>query len=133
MTEDPSQEATGSSAGEQVSPAEGPIAPDRLPDTHPATTPQPSDPPDSEWYNGGDEASQGGTKPPIKEKQLSLEDRQYRLAVMLIALYAAGNICLGAGWLLGFENIAIMSAIVGNIGTLVAAVVAFYFAEPKNR
>lgn len=61
------------------------------------------------------------------------EDRQYFLAVMLIILYAAGNGCLAVGWFLGVKEIATMAAIVGNIGTLVAAVVAFYFAEPKGR
>ena len=57
--------------------------------------------------------------------------RQYVVALSLIGLYAAANVVLGIGWFLGIEDVAIMAAAVGNIGTLVAAVVAFYFAETK--
>ena len=85
------------------------------------------------WFSNNESPQSGVPKVARKARLPRLEDRQYFLAVMLIILYAAGNGCLAVGWFMGIEEIATMAAIVGNIGTLVAAVVAFYFAEPKRR
>lgn len=126
MTESP--EGAGVPAGEESAPAGIPAVPEKT------DTPHTHSPELQTWFLN-DEPPKNGIpqRAESTRKVPRFEDRQYFLAVMLIVLYAAGNACLAIGWFMGVKEIATMAAIVGNIGTLVAAVVAFYFAEPKTR
>ena len=102
----------------------------------PAVPDRPNDE-SASWYNDAARGVQPAAHLPIP-RETSLERsrhraRQYTIAKLLIALYAAGNVALGIGWFLGVKDVAIMASVVGNIGTLVAAVVAFYFAAEERQ
>ena len=54
---------------------------------------------------------------------------QFTIAVCLIVLYGLAFAALVVGWFAKIPELSTMTAVVASFGTLVAAVVAFYFAS----